>query len=87
MENAAEMAIISTRFYLILLTCSVVVLVLFNGLRETTISVTVKMPSLATFERLYDIYKVNLLCPCAQIAMPHSTILSVAPSYHQVSYT
>lgn len=83
--NSVNLAIISTRFYLILLTCSVFALVLFNGLRDKTVSVTVEKPTLDTFERLYNTYTVNLRCPCEQIATPHSTILSVIPSYHQVS--
>lgn len=85
MENAAEMAIISTRFYFILLTCSVFVLALFNGLRDKTVSVMIEKPSLDTFERLYQTYTINLICPCEQITIPHSIILSVIPSYHQVN--
>lgn len=86
-ENSNEMAVIATRFYLTILTASMIVLVFFNSFRQRTVSVTIQTPSLATFEQLHDTYTVNLLCSCGQITIPHSTILSLSASYHQVSNT
>jgi len=85
MENVNYVAIIATRFYVVLLTASVFILVLFNSLKETTVSVTVKLPSLTTFEQLYDSYPTSISCPCQQIAVEHQTFLSVSATFHQVS--
>ena len=85
-ENADQMALISSRIYVVLLILTVLVLALFNGLGQTTISVTVSSPTLATFEQLQAAYPSKLLCPCVQIAVPYSIFLSVTASYHQVSF-
>jgi hypothetical protein len=86
MENVNAFAVIASRFYLIFLICSVLVLILFDGLRQTNIFVTKKSPSLATFEELYNAYPTTISCPCQQIAVPYDTFLSVSVSFHQVSH-
>jgi hypothetical protein len=84
MENVNEVAVIATRFYLVLLTCSMLVLTLFNSLDQKTVTVTVQSPSRDTFESLQQIYPATLWCPCEQIGISYGAVLSV--SYHQVNY-
>ncbi len=84
-ENPYEMSIIATRFYLIFLTGGIFILLTFNSLNYVRRSVTVKNPSLSSFEDLYNIYSTTLLCPCEQISIPYKTFLSLKATYHQVN--
>jgi hypothetical protein len=83
--NAEQIALTSTRIYMILLTLALMILALSNGLGRTIISATVDSPSMAMFERLRAEYPTKLSCPCERLAVPHSTFMSVSVSYHQVS--
>ena len=82
--NAEQVAIRSTRLYVVLLIVGMVVLALFNGLSETTVSQTVPNPSLDTFERLYATYSRTLSCPCQTFSISYGAFLSMTPTYHQV---
>lgn len=83
--NIEHMAILASRIYVILLTMSVVILTFFNGLTTVTVSETVSSPSLAIFEKLYAAYPSTLSCSCQKVAISYDTILTVIPTYHQVS--
>lgn len=83
-RNVNDMAVIATHFYIILFTCSIVILLLFNGLRQAKTSITIKNPSLNQFEQLYQQYSASLLCPCEQITISYKTFLSVSARMHQV---
>jgi hypothetical protein len=85
-DNIEQTARVSTRIYIILLTASMIVIGLFNGFREVTVSHTVAAPSSALFQELHALYPNTLSCPCQRISVPYSTILSVEPIYHQVSH-
>ena len=86
MENAADVAVIASRIYLVLLSTSIVVLVLFTGLIESTTSVTVQSPSLEIYDKLQAQYSQLLSCPCEKIAIPYKNFVSIDISYHQVSW-
>ena len=79
------MIAVSSRIYVTALAVAVVALALFNGMTEVTIPTSVEAPSLATFERLQVAYPSTLSCPCQNVAIQYSTVLSVSPVYHQVS--
>ena len=83
-ENAQHLAVVSSRVYVVLLTLSVLILGLSNGLGDTTTSVTVPSPSLDTFERLQATYPTAVSCPCLRVAVPYRAFLTVTASYHQV---
>ncbi|CAF1630804.1 unnamed protein product [Adineta ricciae] len=83
-ENVNQVAIVASRLYLMLLISSVLILLLFDSLRETTVSVTVESPSLITFEQLYNEYATTISCPCQQMAIPYGAFLTVSPSFHQI---
>lgn len=85
-ENADQIALISSRIYIVLLVLTLLVLALLDGLNQTTISITVSSPTVATIEQLQDAYPNRFSCPCMQIAVPYSTFLSITASYHQVSF-
>ena len=83
--NAEQVAIRSTRLYVVLLIIGMVVLALVNGLSETTVSRTVLKPSLDTFERLHTMYPKTLSCPCQTFSVSYGSFISMAVTYHQVS--
>jgi hypothetical protein len=83
--NIERIGLGSTRIYLILLTLSMLILAVFNGLEQEKLVVTISSPSLAKFEQLQAAYSTILTCPCNQITVPYGSFLSVTPEYHQVS--
>lgn len=87
MPNAQTMSIIASRIYVVILTASVLIIVLSNGLDRTIVSETVSFPSLATFDRLQTMYPNTLSCSCQQIAVPLRDFGSLSPKIHQVSYS
>jgi hypothetical protein len=75
---------ISTWIYLVLLCVSMIIIVLFTWLSVRIESGTVKNPSLTDFEELQKKYPRSLQCPCSQIAIPHSSFISISPQFHPV---
>ena len=86
-EQTLRDQLLSTRVYLILLSASFIVLILFSNLTNKTISVTVSKPSLDTFEHLQATFLNTLSCPCENIAVPYSSFLSFKFTYHQVRHS
>jgi hypothetical protein len=84
--DAGELAVISTRIYVVLFILCIFVLAIFNGLDTMTITTTVLSPSIDTFEQLHAVYPNTLSCACQQIAIPYGLFLTTTPIYHQVSY-
>ena len=85
-EQTLRDQLLSTRVYLILLSASFIVFILFSSLTNITVSVTVSKPSLDTFEHLQAIFLDALSCPCQNIAVRYSSFLSFKFTYHQVRY-
>ena len=85
-DTIEQTARYSTRIYIILLTASMIVIALFNGFKEVTVYRVVAAPSSTLFQQLHALYPNTLSCPCERISVPYSTILSVEPTYHQVSH-
>lgn len=77
--------ILTTRLYLVCLTASILILVLYTLLTETTVRITVNNPSLDTYKYLEATFPDTLSCPCKEISVPYSNFLSVQTTYHQVS--
>jgi hypothetical protein len=86
MPNVEQMAIRSTRLYLALLIISMVILTLFTGLSEVTVSRTLSKPSVEIFEQLHATYPKKLFCPCQKLSVSYSSFISLVPTYHQVSH-
>lgn len=81
-----RMILMSSRIYFIAVTLAVIVLALFNGMTNITISATIKISSLAQFEQLHAAYPSTLSCPCQSLAVPYSAFVTLTPVYHQVRY-
>ncbi|CAF3767496.1 unnamed protein product [Rotaria sp. Silwood1] len=77
-------AIISTRFYLALLSLTITVLVIYTALGYQTVTITIRNPNHTVYLDLYNQYPTTLSCPCSQIAIPYGTFISVSYQYHPV---
>ena len=82
--DAQQVAIVSTRLYIVSLSITMLVLSLFNGLTLTSLMKTEQITSIDQFENLYNNYPSTISCPCQQIAVPRTVFLSITPKYHQV---
>jgi hypothetical protein len=78
-----EHGIYSTRIYVILLFIGVVILTIYSFVTMHTENVTIKNPTLEQFMELHAKYS-TLSCPCQQISMPTSNIVTVQPVFRQV---
>lgn len=74
----------STRVYLVTLTTSFMVLILFTMLTKKDFEITVKSPSLLTYNDLEKNFLTTLSCPCQHVAIKYDSFLSIRPIYHQV---
>ena len=76
--------VIATRVYLILLTVSIAILLVYTMLTPRLQTGTVFQPDRTTFENLYLSYSSTLQCPCNQIIIPYSSFIILSPKYHPV---
>ena len=75
----------TTRLYLVLLLIFLSILILFTSIRSQTISVTIELPSLITFNQLYTDYSSTLSCPCNQTTIKYNECISdLRPQYHEI---
>ncbi|UJR17625.1 hypothetical protein I4U23_004521 [Adineta vaga] len=82
-EDIKRQQIIS-RTYLILLTVSSLVLLLFTTLSSETITITVQNPSRMIYQNLQVLYPDTLKCPCSTLAISYRTFISLNPILHQI---
>ncbi len=87
MANAEMISIKASRVYVVQLVISVLIVILFKSIEQTTISETISFPSLATFDQLQAKYPSTLSCSCQQVAVAFYSFASLKPNFHQVSYS
>ncbi|CAF3643756.1 unnamed protein product [Adineta steineri] len=75
---------ISTRLYVLLLTLSITILLLYTSLANITKTITVATPTLTKYEQLYSEYSQTLTCPCKHISINYEKFLSIEYTFHQV---
>ena len=76
--------LISTRLFLILLTASLAVLIVYTSRSQITHTVTIDSPSSSIFSSLYQTYGDKLVCPCTNIAISRKEFISLHETYHQI---
>ena len=78
--------IISTRVYLILLVCSVIILIVNTFSSTVTQRITVQSPPQAMFEQLqsHTEYSATLKCSCKNITFSHDSVATIRPRIHQL---
>lgn len=83
-DDAELMAIKATRFYMVLLLLSVLIVMIFRSIGQKTVSETIPFPSLETYEQLQVKYPSTLSCTCQQISFFYRTFVWIKPKIHQV---
>ena len=75
---------ISTRIFVILLTVSLIVLLVYVSLENVTQTITVKNPPIERFNILYQQYSDNLRCPCKTSSIKYQTFIQFDPQFHSI---
>ncbi|CAF1609215.1 unnamed protein product [Adineta ricciae] len=73
----------ATRLYLVLLLSFTVVFTFYSSLTYNIETVIIQQPTLDTFLALQSAGKQSLSCPCKQISILRSSMISFAPKFHQ----
>ena len=76
--------IISTRIYLIILSLSLSVIVLYRSQIPIARLMVVRSPSYINYVDLYNKYSQSLSCPCSNINIRHEQFLQIEVRFHQV---
>jgi len=83
-RDREEVALTSSRIYIIVLSAVMTTLALSNGFSLINGIKTVSSPSLATFEQLQDAYPDTLSCYCQNAAVSIDNFVSIKLKFHQV---
>ncbi|CAF4167289.1 unnamed protein product, partial [Adineta steineri] len=83
-ENSIKQQKITTYVYLILLTGSLLVLIIFTSLSTQTVTIHEVNPSLMIYKDLQAMYSSTLKCPCSNIVIRYDKFMSLSPTLHQV---
>ncbi|CAF4136438.1 unnamed protein product, partial [Adineta steineri] len=75
---------ISTRLFIILLTLSLTVLILYTSLVNTTHTFDIKSPTSTQYSQLYSAYPQTLTCACTDISIDYGQFLQVNYKQHQI---
>ncbi len=73
----------ATRIYVVLFISSFVILSFYSSLTYNIETIIVPQPSLNTFLHLQSTGKQGLSCPCKQISILQSSLISFSPEFHQ----
>jgi len=85
-EQRRRNQIIYTRLYILLLILAFIILTFYTVTTVQNQDITEQNPSQATFERLVSNPQISttLDCPCENISIPYSSLMSISPRYHQL---
>ncbi|CAF3999813.1 unnamed protein product, partial [Adineta steineri] len=75
---------ISTRIFIILLTLSLTVLILYTSLVNTTKTTDINSPTITQYTQLYATYPQTLTCACTQISIDYDKFIQVNYKLHQI---
>ena len=74
----------ATRIYFLSLIIAFSILTIHSLISVQRNSRTVQNPSQVQFESLHSEFAPTLSCPCSQLSVRHSSIITIQPSFHQV---
>ncbi|CAF1141438.1 unnamed protein product [Adineta ricciae] len=84
-ENVVRIEKWSTRFYVLILSVSIVILSWYNALHTERRQVEIKSPSMNTYIELQNKTGVSdIMCPCAQISSLYGSFVELIPTYHEI---
>ncbi|UJR18428.1 hypothetical protein I4U23_005333 [Adineta vaga] len=83
-ENDIKKQKIITIVYLILLTNSCLILVLFTSINTEFVTIEELNPLLDTYDKLYIKHSNTLQCSCSSMVIPYQSFIRLSPIFHQV---
>ncbi|CAF0769385.1 unnamed protein product [Adineta steineri] len=83
-EHQLQNQRISTRLFIILLTLSLTILVLYTSLINVTKTIDISSPTIAQYSQLYSTYPQTLDCTCTDISIDYDKFLQVNYTLHQI---
>ncbi|CAF1383620.1 unnamed protein product [Adineta steineri] len=75
---------ISTRIFIILLTLSLTVLILYTSLVNVTKTTDINSPTIIQYSQLYSTYPQTLECTCTDISIDYDKFIQVNYTLHQI---
>ncbi|CAF1411108.1 unnamed protein product [Adineta steineri] len=75
---------VSTRLFIILLTVSLLILILYTSLINVTQTVNINAPTIAQYSQLYATYPQTVTCPCTKISITYDKFLHFQYTFHPV---
>ncbi|CAF4010727.1 unnamed protein product [Adineta steineri] len=75
---------IYTRIFIILLSFSLFIILIYVSVENITQIITVKNPSIDQFNQLYQRYSNNLQCPCKTLSIQYQNFIQFNPRFHSV---
>ncbi|CAF1477031.1 unnamed protein product [Adineta steineri] len=75
---------ISTRIFIILLTLSLTILILYTSLINITKTTDINSPTIIQYTQLYSNYPQTLTCACTQISINYDKFIQVNYTLHQI---
>ena len=82
--TAKQLGRLATRLYIVLLTVSLIILILYTVIQPQLLKKTFATPSLDIYERLLHDHSETLECPCSTISIPYQNFITIEPVYHPV---
>jgi hypothetical protein len=76
--------IISTRLFLLLISISILIVIIYSSLLVVTYDITLTKFSIEDFERLEKLYPYTINVPCREVSIPYNKFLNLSPIFHQV---
>ena len=83
-QNQIENELISTRVFVILLSSTLTILVLYNGLIDTTQTIVIQSPTMKQYLELHSKYESTLTCPCNKVSIKYQQFVQVEYRFHEI---
>ena len=83
-EYSVHTQIISTRLFILLLSISLIVLLIYTSQIASTRTITIDSPSLSVYSSLYEEHGEKLTCPCTTVAVAIKNVFTLVPTMHPV---
>ncbi len=83
-EHRLKTERISTFAYIILLTISCLILLVYTATETVTKTIIIETPSFDQYQTLYDEHQEKLSCPCSTISNEYQDFLWIDPIFHPI---
>ncbi|CAF1672886.1 unnamed protein product, partial [Didymodactylos carnosus] len=83
-EELRYYELLSTRFYILILILSLIILVLYISVIDHTQTVIIKSPTSKQYTLLYEQHSSTLLCRCKKLSILYSKFLQLLPERHEI---